>query len=125
MTISVITAFEIYTNPFDLKLLIVKEIDGAKYSIFVLRGPGHNFKPLLTTQPFTEELEFAVEVVKETLESINKAVTERFADRNIFPSLVLNPDGLEIDMSMVLNPDLISRIVADLQRNGAAHTYKY
>jgi len=124
MGISMITALEIFTNPGDLEIIIGQEKEEAKFTIGIFRGPGHNFKPMLTSQPFAETQEDAVEAIKGTLESIREALTKDFADRKSLPSQYLNPDGLEIDLSKVLNPELIARILEELRQHRVASTYK-
>lgn len=119
-----LTALEIFTNPDDLEITIGQEKEGAKFTIGIFRGPGHNFKPMLTSQPFAEKLEDAVEVIKGILESIREAIAKDFANRKSLPSQYLNPDGLEIDQSKVLNLDLIARILDELRQHKVASTYK-
>jgi hypothetical protein len=124
MGISMITALEIFTNPADLEITIGQEKEGAKFSIGIFRGPGHNFKPMLTSQPFAETQEDAIEAIEGILEPIHEAMTKDFADRKSLSSQYLNPDGLEIDQSKVLNPELITRILDELRRHRVASTYK-
>lgn len=119
-----ITALEIFTNPGDLEITIRQKKKGSKFAIGIFRGPGHNFKPMLTSQPFAETQKDAVEAIKGTLESIRDAITKDFADRKSFPSQYLNPDGLEIDPSKVLNTELIARIIEELRQHQVASTYK-
>ncbi len=123
MGVSMITALEIFTNPGDLEITIGQEKEGARFAIGIFRGPGHNFKPMLTSQPFAEKFEDAIEAVKGTLESIHDALSKDFADRKSFPSQYLNPGGQEIDQTKVLNPDLIHRILDELRQHRVASTY--
>ena len=124
MGISMRTASEIFTNPDDLEIMIGQEREGAKFAIGIFRGPGHNFKPMLESQPFAENIEDAREEVKGPLESRREALTKDFADQKSLLSQYLNPDGLEIDQSKVLNPALISRILDELRQHRVASTYK-
>jgi hypothetical protein len=124
MGIGMFTALEIFTNPGDLEITIGQEKVGAKFAIGIFRGPGHNFRPILTSQPFAEKLEDAVEAIRGTLESIREALTKDFADRKSLPSQYLNPDRQEIDPSKVLNQDLIRRILEELRAHGKASTCK-
>jgi hypothetical protein len=124
MGISMITALEIFTNPEDLEITISQEKEGAKFAIGIFRGPGHNFKPMLTSQPFAEKFEDAIEAVKGMLESICAVLTKDFADQKSLSSRYLNPDGQQIDQSKVLNPGLISRILDELRQHRLASTYK-
>ena len=119
-----LTALEIFTNPGDLEITIRQEKDGAKFAIGIFRGPGHNFKPMLNSQPFAETQEDAIEAIKGVLEPIREAMTKDFADRKSLPSQYLNPDGQEIDQTKVLNLDLISRILDELRQHRVASTYK-
>lgn len=122
MGLSLITALEIFTNPDDLEIKIGQEREGEKFSIGIFRGPGHNYKPMLNSGAFAKTLEEAVEAVKEILETVCKAITKDFADRKSIPSQYLNPGGLEIDQSKVLNPDLVSRILDELRKKRSAST---
>ncbi len=124
MGISMITALEIFTNPGDLEITVGQAKPGDKFAIGIFRGPGHNFKPMLTSQPFAGKVEDAVKAVKGILESIQQAMTKDFADRKSFPSQYLNPNGLKINQSKVLNPDLISRILDELRQHRVASTSK-
>jgi len=119
-----ITALEIFTNPDDLKIVIEQKNDGDKFSIGIFRGPSHNYKPMLTSQPFAEKPEDAIKEIKEILESIRQAVTNEFADRKSLPFQYLNPDRQEIDQSKVLNLDTINQILDELRQRQVASTYK-
>ena len=121
--ISKSTALEIFTNPRDLEIRIEQK-SGGKYAVAISRGPSHNFKIMLSSQPFTEKLEGAVEVVKEILESIRSTITKELVDTKSVLSQHLNPDGKAISQSKVLNLDLINRIVSELRQHQIASTYK-
>jgi hypothetical protein len=124
MGISALTALEIFTNPSDLEITIGQAKPGDKFAIGIFRGPGHNFKPMITSRPFAENTEDAVETIKEILELIHGAMMRDFADRKSLPSQYLNPDGLEIDQSKILNQDLINCILDELRQHKIASTYK-
>ena len=124
MGISVSTALEIFTNPSDLEISIGQGKGGGKFSIFISRGPGHDFKILLSSQPFAESTEAAVKAVGEILESIRKAATDTLGDKENPLTQILNPDGQAIDQSKALNPDLIRRILEELRKHKRAGTYE-
>ena len=124
MGISTITALEIFTNPRDLEITIGQDKNSGKFAIGIFRGPGHNFKPILTSQAFAEKLEDAIEATKETLESVRQAMIKNLADPRSLLSQQLNPDGQEIDQSKVLNPDLINQILDELRQRQVASTHK-
>jgi len=124
MGISRISALEIFTNSSDLEITIGQEKGGGKFLIGIFRGPGHNFKPILTSGPFAEKFEDAVEAIGNTLTSIHDVVVKEFSNPSSIPSQYLNPGGHEIDQSKILNPDLISRILNELRQHKVASTYK-
>lgn len=124
MGVSMITALEIFTNPSDLEITIGQEKKGAKFSIGIYCGPGHNFKSMLTSQPFAEKLEDAVNAVDEILQFVYEVIMKQFKDSGSFASQYLNPDGNSIDQSKVLNQDLIARILEELRVHRKASTYK-
>jgi hypothetical protein len=123
MGISTSSALEIFTNPADLQITIGQEKEGAKFAIGIFRGPGHNFKPILTSAPFAETLEGAVKAVGNTLEEIRAAMVQQFADPKSFASQFVNPTDCPIDQSKVLNEDLIRRILDELRKNKVASTF--
>lgn len=119
------TALEIYTNPGDLEITVGQEEESGKFAIGIYRGPGHNFKLMISSVPFAESLEDAIEVIrKEVLELSMHAIEKDLEDPESFISQYLNPDGAEIDQSKVLNPGLISRILDELRQHRIASTYK-
>mgnify|MGYP001559215374 FL=1 len=124
MGISVSTALEIFTNPSDLEISIGQGKGGGKFSIFISRGPGHDFKILISSQPFAESMEAAVVATGEILESIRKVATNTFGDKDNPISQILNPDGQEVEQSKVLNSELIQRILEKLRRHQRAGTYE-
>lgn len=126
-----ITALEIFTHPNDLYISI-QEVDiGAKFGFDIYRGPEHDFKPLLTLHPFarpqsaTVEERFAdiLEEVKILLESVQAYGTKEFTERRSLASQFLNPDGLAIDQSKVVNTELIAQIINELRHSRSACTY--
>jgi hypothetical protein len=123
--ISRLTALEIFTNLNDLEITIEQEKgEGEKFAIGISRGPGHNFKPMLTSRPFAETLEAAVEAIKETLEGVRQAVSKEFEDPASIATRYLNPERGEVDPAKILSMDLIDRIVGELRSNRKASTYQ-
>ncbi len=64
---TVLTAFEMRACPDDLMFSIVRNQASGLYQFFVSRGPGHSFKPLLSSAPLTRRSE-VLEAIRETLE---------------------------------------------------------
>ena len=124
MALSMATALEIFTNPNDLDISIIEDDNSGKYYIEFCRGPGHNFKLMLSSQPFTEKLEDAVKTVRETLEAVHLALIREFDEEESIPYKYLNSDNQPIDQLRILTPELIARIVEELQRQQMASTWK-
>lgn len=124
MGISMTTALEIFANPGDLEITIGQETEEAKFAIGIFRGPGHHFRPLVTSQPFAETKEEAIKAVEGILRTVQEAITKELDSRDNLTSQYLNPDGWEMDQSKVLNLDLISRILDALRQHGVASTNK-
>ena len=122
--ISRLTALEIFTNPNDLETIIGQEESSGKYAIAIMRGPGHNFKMILDSEPFTEKFDDALKAVREALEMIQQAITKELEDPKNLVTQFLNPDKQTLDQSKALNPDLINQIVDELRKYKIASTYK-
>lgn len=118
-----ITALEICTNPLDLHITITQEKPEAKFAIGIYRGPGHNFKPMITSTPFARTAEEALNSIQNVLETAKEAMMKEFADRKSIPSRYLNPATQEIDPSRVLTSELITQILDELRKNLVANTY--
>ena len=124
MGVSMITAIEIFTNAYHREIIIGQEKNGGKFSIGIFRGPGHSYKPLVTSQMCAETVKDAVETVQGILGMIEQVMAKEVLNRDSVPFQYLNPEGQEIDQPKVLNPDLIGSIVRELERHQKASTYK-
>lgn len=122
MGLNIGTALEIFTNPEDLEFTIGQEKEGEKFAIGIFRGPGHRYKPLLTTKPFLETREDAFNAIEETLQTVLEVATRELNDPESLVSQFLNPDGEALDQSKILNKDLIIRILEELRTHGKAST---
>jgi hypothetical protein len=124
MGLSWITALEMFTNPGDLEITVGRAEEGEKFALSITRGPGHNFKPMITSAPVFDTAEDAVKEVKRILGDTHKALMRDFEERGSFPAQYLKPEGKELDPAKVLNPELIERILAELREHKVASTYK-
>ena len=123
MGLTMITALEIFTNPGDLEIGIGQEKNGARrYCFGIYRGPGHNCKALLTSEPFAETKEIVIVEVGKILGIIHDVAMKELKNPESLISQFLNPDGQEVEPSRVLNSDLISRILEELRAKGCAST---
>ncbi|OGZ35469.1 MAG: hypothetical protein A2V60_03470 [Candidatus Portnoybacteria bacterium RIFCSPHIGHO2_01_FULL_39_19] len=78
-----LTAYEIVGNPND----IVIDYGGpdkktGKFVGWITRGPGHNFKPLINTQPIFDTPEQAKQAMRNLVKEIKKFVEEDRKDPN-------------------------------------------
>jgi hypothetical protein len=123
---TLITVLEIFTNPKDLEISILQEKKGGKYGLVIItRGPGHDFKPLLTVGPFAEKFRDILKAVEKTLKQIQTAARSELGKMNSSIARFVNPDGKKIDESRVLNDRLVKRIMALLRKHKVASTYKF
>jgi len=118
------TCIEIFSNPEDLEFIITQDTTSKKFAIAVCRGPGHNYKPLLSSTPFAGDPEEAAQSIKDILVTIRAHCNKELANKNSFISQILNPDSREIDDSEVLNDELIAHIVDELRVHQTASTHK-
>jgi hypothetical protein len=124
MGIGRMEALEIFTHPDDLEFTIEKEKDGSKYCVLITRGPGHNFKLLISSTFYFEAPEKAVESIKGILESIQQFAIEEFADESSLTSMICNPEKIKVDENSMLSSGLITRIIDELRQHQVASTYK-
>ncbi len=118
-----ITALEIYSNPHDLEFSIFLGPDG-KYGLLITRGPGHNFKRMISSTPFADTPEKAIEIVENILKISRKAIISEFEDSGSFLVRTFHPDLQTVDESKVLSEKLIEQILGDLRQHQVASTYK-
>ena len=120
---TMLTALEMFTNPYDLTISIGREkMESGRYALAICRGPGHNFKPMINSQPFTEKLDEVIQEIKKILDTVVQLMTKEFEDKRSIPSQYLNPDGQTLDPSKVLSAELIAQIIEKLETKQIAHT---
>ena len=103
------TALEIFSNPNDLSFTVGRNNEYEKFTILIMRGPGHNFKLLLTSEPQFESIEDAVGVIKEVLNSVCESSRKFTGNHN------------EVN---TLNEEMIERILTSLKKTKHANTYE-
>ncbi len=106
---TLITALEIFGNPLDL-MFSVKQIRGvSNYGVLINRGPGHNFKLLLSGEMPSKKQ--ALECVNEVLETAIKHGRKGLPE---FGGVAEN----------CLTEKQKEEILASLEKTGECHTYK-
>lgn len=124
MKLSMLTVLEIFTNPDDLEITVEQEKKSAKFSIGIFRGPRHNFKPMLTSRPFTESQEDAIKSIKKIFQTVYNVAIKEFEDKESFAFQYFKHDNQKIDQSKVLNQDMITRILDELRQHRVVSTHK-
>lgn len=112
MGISALTALEIFSNPRDLHVA-VGETDG-KFAFMISRGPGHDFKPILSSRPFAENVPAVIGSIKEILESVCNYCRGALSDPGNTITRMLNPGGRPIDEVSVLTQSIIDWMVGEI-----------
>lgn len=116
--LTLITALEIYTNPFDLDIVIMENV------MVISRGPGHNFKILLSAEwKFNDKIE-VVEDIKSILKTIIDKNKAELSIPNSFVASICNPKNEPLDEATVLTESMLDEIISSLNGTGTAQTYK-
>ncbi len=109
MGLSMLTALELFTNPYDLEVTIAQQ--GGKYAFVIARGPGRERgKLMLSTSPVFASAEEAVSEVKQVLEIARQAIEKEFKNGRSFASAILNPKKKDLDPLRILSSSLIEQI---------------
>lgn len=119
-----ITALEIFTQFDDLHITTGKSKDVNMFGIGIYRGPGHNYKPMITSAPFAKTQEEAINKIKEILEFVCEFSKKDLEDAKSITAMILNPEGKEVDEAKTLNPKFIEIIIQELQQHQAVSTWE-
>lgn len=122
--LSRLTALEIFSNPRDLEITIGQEDGRGKFTFAIFRGPGHNFKLMLSSQPFAETQDEIVSEIGRILQFVCEFCTKELMDKGGFIHELLNPEGQEFDQSQILNQGQIDRILEELRQHKKASTHE-
>lgn len=104
MGITLGTALEMYTNPFDLSFAVSKDF------IAVSRGPGHSFKLLFDGAWKLESQEKAAEELKVILTGIVSVSENELRNPKSVLAAMLNPEGKSLTEAEVLTPGMVEEI---------------
>lgn len=123
--ITMVSALEIFTNPFDLSITVSKD------AVMISRGPGHNFKPIVSGEWKFENQKIAAEEVGKILKSCIKASSDALSDsENIFAKIInpRNEDLKDPEKATVLTNEMVDEIVKMLssadEKGAEVGTYK-
>ena len=126
------SALEIFSNPFDLEFMIGED-QGKKDGTFCLaltRGPGHNFKPVLTGEGYKSK-DDAIETFKKVLDiCVEKGEEVFFGKKSSTDTVgkllktVGNPsDTKKEEAKNALTNDMVEKIIYDLKEKEVVSTY--
>lgn len=121
MGVSRMTILEIFTNPCDLVVAIGQK-DG-KFSVFVSRGPGHNYKLMLSAEGIFESRQAAVDSIRQVLEFAAEKGKETLEDRTNPIAQIVNPGGRPVGEMNVLTQSAIDTLIATLATEDEARTF--
>jgi hypothetical protein len=107
-----ISLLEIYTQPDDLQINVAELTNGASgWAFLIARGPGHNFKPIVSNiEDTVETKEQAVDLCMRLLDNICSGCRTTLLDpTNFLHGLVTNGDGIvapETEWKVLKQPHL-------------------
>lgn len=127
--VAMVTALEIYSQPRDLSFSIGECKNPGewygKYAIVISRGPGHNFKLLLSCEPVFGSRETAIMAVEEALAAVCAAAKKEFESGESLVGQIFNPSSEPVPEDKVLNDERIARIIRELREKGTSETYDW
>jgi hypothetical protein len=120
------SACEIYANPYDISIFIGEGRDmPGKYGFMISRGPGHNYKPILSAAPVFRGEEEAIVYIKAILESIVKSATELLEKPGDFMSQIWADMMKDAKPEELLNQEVIERIITQLKATKNVDTHEF
>lgn len=121
--IRLLSALEMYTNPRDLLVCVLENRETGekdptqkgKYSVWISRGAGHHYKPIITCNCVSDTVEQAIQIVESILlhvltwtkETLNKKDSVFF---QVFGVVILNPEQVH-----TLTESLITWIITQMR----------
>ena len=123
--ITVQTALEIYTQPKDLYICVGKPQEEKKFAFTISRGPGHNYKQLVSSSASFETVESAIKEVKSLLKDCCQAAKKIISDPNNVLTIIFNPDNRPVLEDRILNDAFLEQIMLELEKNNEVDTCEY
>ena len=99
--ISRLTLYEVAGNPDDINITFAGPDEYGKFIGWITRGPGHDYKPLISTQAIFDTAEAAKSAMKEIVQFANNFTEEDLA----------NPDSLLVKFFSTPEGRAVSEIV--------------
>jgi len=122
--VTLLTAFEIYTNPDDLFISIGGPSgEKNKFSVIISRGPGHNYKPLLTAPEAFKDKKEAMQSTENILRFVIEICGKELQKSGSPAAEILNPENRPIEEAYALNKEHIKEILKNLESSDKAETF--
>lgn len=129
---TIISALEIFSNPYDLEFIVGENTDkkDGTFSLMLTRGPGHNFKVMITGEGYKSK-DDAVETIKKILDSCIEKGEEVFFGKKsstddvgqLLKTVGNSKDCKKEDAKNALTKSMIEKIVSNLKEKEVASTY--
>lgn len=123
ISISLTTALEIYSNPSDLFLSFSKPTLENKFGVVITRGPGHDFKPLISSNFYLTSDDQGILDMQRLLEACRNGSITALTTKTNPIGQILNPDNLPADKLCGMSEEQIQRILSELREHRQASTY--
>lgn len=124
MGLSLSTAMEICNHPHDLCVAVGGPGSNGKYSVEIGRGPGHNYKLLLSAYDCFETREKVVESIKDILTTCVEAGSKEMQNPDSLVAQICNPQGLKPEEADILSQARIDKIIELLGTQDQVDTSK-
>ena len=119
-----IDALEIFTHPKDLHILVGKMKDRSGWGMSLCRGPGHDFKPLVSSRKGLPSREKLIKLVRQVLESVVNVGEKELSDDKSLVGRLCNPENVPVEEADVLRQEDVERICESLCSSDEVKTYQ-
>ncbi len=117
------SALVIFTNAYNIHLSVGQgSEEGSLFSFAIIHEKDKRYRPILSSIPYFKTLEEAIEGIKGILILAKDTSTQMLTDPENSVAEIINPGSQEIDQSLVLNDDLIEKIIEELKKNQSVDT---
>lgn len=126
MGLNLLTAMEVANQYHDLYISVGKSDSTGKFAFLISRGPGHNFKPLLSTNAAFENAGEAIVAVGNILNFVCQIIKKEIVEKTDggWTADITNPGNRPIEELDILNDQKVEQILVALRAKGVANTWE-
>lgn len=125
MGLNLLIALEVANQYRDLCISVFKDDSSDKHGFLISRGPGHNFKPLLSTNACFENKQSVIEATGNLLEAIVRITKNEIGENSQdIPAAIINPGNQPLEKLDILNQERIEQIIKALKVENVANTWE-